>query len=212
MASPRRALVLVDIQQQYFDGPLEIHYPSITDSLAKTTAAIAAATEAGMPVVVVQHDGGEGAPVFSPGSASFALRPEIERLRTDDWKHVVKQYSSVYPGTGLAEWLRERDIDTVTLAGYMTNNCILASAAEAEVLGFTTEVLSDATGAIHLSNAAGSASATTVHQTLMALLQSNWAAVASTDEWLTATAAGTPVPASNLVESAIAGAQHAVQS
>lgn len=212
MASPRRALVLVDIQQQYFDGPLEIHSPSHTDSLAKITQAIDAANEASLPVVVVQHSAGPGAPVFNPDAAEFALHPEIERLRTDDWKHVVKQYSSVYPGTGLAEWLRERDIDTVTLAGYMTNNCILASAAEAEVLGFTTEVLSDATGAIHLSNAAGSASATTVHQTLMALLQSNWAAVASTDEWAAAAAAGSSIAASNLVESAIAGAQHAAQA
>src|SRR5699024_1894875 len=41
---------------------------------------------------------------------------------------------------------------------------------------FRTEVLADATGAIHLANAAGSADAETVHTTLMTLLNSNWAA------------------------------------
>ncbi|MDQ0674449.1 nicotinamidase-related amidase [Pseudarthrobacter siccitolerans] len=27
MSTPRRALILIDVQQQYFDGPLEIQYP-----------------------------------------------------------------------------------------------------------------------------------------------------------------------------------------
>ena len=65
---------------------------------------------------------------------------------------------------------RQHDVDTVTLAGYMTNNCVLASAVEAEFLGFSTEVLSDATGAINLANDAGFADAKTVHTTLLTLL------------------------------------------
>ncbi|MFP3693699.1 cysteine hydrolase family protein, partial [Burkholderia sp. SIMBA_048] len=81
-----------------------------------------------------------------PGTPEFELHPEIDRRRTGDWKSLVKSYGSVYAGTDLAAWLREREIDTVTLVGYMTNNCILASAVEAEFLGFNTEVLSDATG------------------------------------------------------------------
>jgi len=87
----------------------------------------------------------------------------------------------------------------------MTNNCILASAVEAEFLGFTTEVLSDATGAINLVNDAGAADARTVHTTLMALLNSNWAAVASTDEWAAALQAGRALEMSDLVSSATAG-------
>jgi nicotinamidase-related amidase len=93
----------------------------------------------------------------------------------------------------------------VTLTGYMTNNCVVASAAAAEPLGFTVEVLSDATGAIPLSNDSGSASAAQVHETLMTLLNSNWAAVALTDAWVGAVEAGTTLPRGNLVESATAG-------
>ena len=110
------------------------------------------------------------------------------------------------PGTDLAGWLREREIDTVTLVGYMTNNCILASAVEAEFLGFTTEVLSDATGAINLANDAGSADAKTVHSTLLALLNSNWAAVSTTEVWAAAVEAGEALAKSDLGSSAVAGA------
>ena len=206
MSTPRRALILVDVQQQYFGGPLEIQYPPHQESLPMIGQAIDAAAAAGVPVVAVQHSAGEGAPVFAPGTPEFELHPEIERRRTGEWKNLVKSYGSVYAGTDLAAWLREREIDTVTLVGYMTNNCILASAVEAEFLGFTTEVLSDATGAINLANDAGSADAKTVHSTLLALLNSNWAAVSTTEVWAAAVEAGEALAKSDLGSSAVAGA------
>jgi nicotinamidase-related amidase len=206
MTTPRRALVLIDVQQQYFDGLLEIQYPPHTESLPQITRAVDAAASAGIPVVAVQHSSGSGAPVFDPDSPEFELHPEMSRRATDDWKHLTKSYGSVFAGTDLAEWLRIREVDTVTLVGYMTNNCVLASAVEAEFLGVTVEVLSDATGAIHLENAAGSADARTVHETLMALLNSNWAAVTDTGSWIAAVETGAPVEGSDLGSSAAAGA------
>lgn len=207
MSTPRRALIIIDVQQQYFSGPLEIQYPPHQESLPMITKAIDAATAAGVPVAVIQHSAGEGAPVFAPGTPGFELHPEIERRKTDSWKSFVKQYGSVYAGTDLAEWLRKNDVDTVTLAGYMTNNCVLASAVEAEFLGFTTEVLSDATGAINLANDAGTADAKTVHTTLLALLNSNWAAVADTETWASALNTRQALKRSDLGSSAVAGAQ-----
>ena len=86
----------------------------------------------------------------------------------------------------------------------MVNNCVLASAAWGETIGLATEVLSDAVGAINLRNRAGKADARTVHTTLMALLHSNWAAVATADDWCRALACDEPLPRSNLVVSAMA--------
>ncbi|WP_159620016.1 isochorismatase family protein [Arthrobacter zhaoguopingii] len=212
MSTPRRALVLVDVQQQYFSGLLEIQYPPHEESLPRITAAIDAATAAGIPIAVVQHTAGEGAPVFAPGTPEFELHPEIQNRRTDTWKSVVKQYGSVYADTDLTAWLHENGVDTVTLVGYMTNNCILGSAVEAEALGFTTEVLSDATGAINLANDAGFADAETVHTTLLALLNSNWAAVGSTDAWTTALTTQKQLPAGDLGGSAAAGAARATST
>src|SRR5699024_11962059 len=103
-------------------------------------------------------------------------------------------HGSIYAGTDVAAWLQEQEVDTVTLVGYMTNNCILASAVEAERLGVNTEGLRDATGAIHLANEVGSADAQTVHTTLMALLNSNLSPVATAREWLGALAAQPPLP------------------
>ncbi|PYE17463.1 nicotinamidase-related amidase [Williamsia limnetica] len=210
MTAPRRALIVVDIQQEYFEGPLEIQYPPREESLANTVKAISVARENDVPVVVVQHQMPEGAPVFVEGSKGWSLHPDIEAGVDPASKRVHKVYGSVFAGTDVAEWLRENNIDTITIAGFMTNNCDLATAVEAEGLGFAAEILSDASGAIHLANEAGNVSAETLHSTLMVLLQSNFAAVATTSQWSDAVRGETELPKSNLVVSAMEGRSVAV--
>lgn len=205
MTAPRRALVVVDVQQEYFDGPLEIQYPPRAESLANILGAVDAAAAHEIPVIVVQHRLPDGAPIFAAGSPGWSLHPALEERVDPGWKRVQKQYASVFAGTDVAEWLRERDVDTITVVGYMTNNCDLGTAVEAEALGFAVEVLSDATGAIHLANDAGRVSAESLHTTLMVLLQSNFAAVATTSRWVDAVRAGEALPKGNLVESALDG-------
>src|SRR5699024_8715827 len=139
------------------------------------------------------------APVFAAGSATHRNHPGIVAHEGRAALRIGKQHSSVFAGTGLADWLGDKSIDTVTLVGYMTNNCVLASAADAEPLGLAVEVLSDATGAIDLVNDAGRASARQVHEVLMALLHSNWAAVSDTSAWATALQASQVLDKSDLV-------------
>jgi len=207
VTTTRRALILIDVQQEYFAGPLAIQYPPRDESILRIADAIDAATTAGVPVVVVQHSSGSGAPVFDPDTSAFELHPEVARRVQPSWKGVVKQHGSVFAGTELEAWLREQGVDTVTLVGYMTNNCVIASAAGAEELGIDVEVLSDATGAINLENAAGSVDAKTVHTTLMALLDSNFAAVATTATWTQALTDGRALPKDDLVSSATRAAE-----
>ena len=208
MTSPRRALLVVDVQQEYFDGVLQIQSPSREEALANVLAALDLATERDLPVVVVQHQLPEGAPVFAEGSASWALHPEVEQRLQPSWKRVVKDKASVFAGPAGADvvaWLTDQGVDTVTIVGYMTNNCDLATAVGAEELGLAAEVLSDASGAIHLANEAGKVSADQLHETLLVLLHSNFAAVATTEAWRAAVVAGEPLQKSDLGTSAVQG-------
>lgn len=205
MPTPRRALIVIDAQQEYFEGLLPIQYPARDQSLARIVEAMDAAERAGIPIVLVQHEAPAGYPVFAPESSTFQLHPEIAK-RADHAAHrVTKSFASVFAGTGLEAWLRDREIDTVALLGYMTNNCVIGSAAAAEPLGFTVEVLSDATGAIDIVNSAGSASAKQVHETIMAVLNSSWAAVATTSAWVEAVKSDNGLARDNLIESAARG-------
>jgi nicotinamidase-related amidase len=201
----RRALIVVDVQREYFEGPLSIRFPPVQDSLATILDAVDVAGREGVPVVVVQHQNPEGAALFAHGSPGWLLHPDLEVKVGSAVKRVVKKYASAFDHTGLADWLRQNDVNTVTLVGYMVNNCILATASAAAPLGFSAEVLSDAIGAIDLANESGSVSARDLHQTLLVLLHSNFAAVATTGVWTAAVAAGSSLPRSNLRESAMHG-------
>lgn len=205
MTEPRRALIVVDVQQEYFSGILQIQAPSRDESLARVVAALDVATEHDLPVVVVQHELPVGAPVFAQGSESWSLHPEVERRLQPTWKRATKDKGSVFAGTDVAAWLAEQQVDTVTIVGFMTNNCDLATAVGAEELGLTAEILSDASGAIHLANEVGKVSAEQLHETLLVLLHSNFAAVATTEAWTAAVASGSALPKSDLGTSATQG-------
>lgn len=205
MSTPRRALIVIDAQQEYFEGLLAIQYPARDESLGRIIEAMDAAEQAGVPVIVVQHEAPAGYPVFAPESSTFELHPEIAKRAGTAAYRFTKSFASIFAGTGLEAWLREREIDTISIVGYMTNNCVIGSAAAAEPLGFTVEVLSDATGAIDIVNSAGSAPAQQVHETLMAVLNSSWAAVATTSAWTDALQSEEALVGDNLIESAARG-------
>lgn len=70
MTAPRRALIAVDVQQEYFTGILQIQAPPRDQTLANIVAALEVAEQQELPVVVVQHELPQGAPVFAVGSDS----------------------------------------------------------------------------------------------------------------------------------------------
>ena len=205
MTTPRRALIVVDVQQEYFDGILQIQSPDREQALANIVAALDVADRENLPVVIVRHELPEDSPVFAVGSHSWTLHPEIERRVKPSWKRVTKDKSSVFAGTDVAAWLAEQGVDTITIVGFMTNNCDIATAVSAEELGLAAEILSDASGAIHLANEAGKVSADQLHQTLLVLLHSNFAAVATTAAWTEAVTAQKALATSDLGTSALQG-------
>src|SRR5690606_38481245 len=59
---------------------------------------------------------------------------------------VTKQYPSAFFGTGLADELHARGIDTVLIAGLTTSGCVRASAVDAMQHGFVPVVVREAVG------------------------------------------------------------------
>ena len=106
MSTPRRALIVIDVQNEYFTGKLGISYPDPAITLPNVGRAMDAAVAAGIPVVVVQHITPPGTPIFAEGSHGAALHPSIAERPRD---HLIsKQLASAFTGTGLADWLRSR--------------------------------------------------------------------------------------------------------
>nr|WKF57169.1 Streptothricin hydrolase [Paraburkholderia busanensis] len=199
MTTPRRALIVIDVQNEYVTGDLPIEYPDVQTSLANIGRAIDAARAADVPVVVVQHLSAPTSPLFARGSAGAELHPVVASRPHD---HLVeKSQASSFAGTDLADWLAARNIDTLTVTGYMTHNCDASTTNHAYHMGLAVEFLHDATGSVPYENSAGFASAKDIHHAFSVVLQSNFAAVASTDEWLAALKNGTALQKDNIYAS-----------
>ncbi len=125
---------------------------------------------------------------MAKGTTGADLHPTVSSRGFDH--HLLKNYPSAFAGTALEQWLRERLIDTVVIAGYMTQNCDLATVVHAIHAGFAVEFLADATGSVSYANAAGKASAEEIHRVITVVMQSRFAAVMNTKEWISVLASG----------------------
>jgi nicotinamidase-related amidase len=186
--SPRRALIVIDVQNEYVTGHLQIQYPPVADSLRQIGRAMDAAHEAGIAVIVVQHAAPLESPLFATGSPGWALHDTVAKRSHDHY--VSKQKASSFIGTDLGEWLTAHAIDTLTVIGYMTHNCDDTTVKHAADRGLNVEFLHDASGSVPYANRAGFASAEEIHRVFSVVQQSNFAAVLSTDEWLECLATG----------------------
>ena len=103
------------------------------------------------------------------GTAEAALHPALDQARIElvvrkGFHRHIDSYSAFFENdhrtpTGLAGYLRERSIDTVTLVGLATDFCVNYSAVDGARLGFRVAVREDLTRAIDLSGSVSAAHA-----------------------------------------------------
>jgi len=104
----------------------------------------------------------------------------------------------VFAGTDLAQWLAQHHIDTLSVCGYMTHNCVASTILHAAHDGLKVEYLADASGAPSYRNAAGAASAEEIHRVFSTVFHTGFAAVTTTEDWMDAVKAGRVIEADNI--------------
>ncbi len=137
----RCALLLIDYQQIYSDGPLAL--PGCA-AAGETAIALRRWAEAkGLAVIHVLHEAASPqAPLFAPGSRE--VQPLAGMQPAEGEPVVIKRLPSSFAGTNLADLLAARGIDTLLIAGLMTHNCVDATAREAFHRGLRVAVIADA--------------------------------------------------------------------
>lgn len=177
-----RALILVDIQNDYFEGGL---WPVAKMQTVANNAArlLAAARAAGDLVVHVRHQmASDQAPFFRPGSSGAEINPAVAPQGGE--AVITKDRPNSFQGTDLLERLRANGIEKVTICGAMSQMCIDATTRAAVDHGFAVTVAEDACGAKEAEFGGVKLSAEQVHAAFMAPLASSYARVVTTDEAL----------------------------
>ncbi|MEK7699002.1 MAG: cysteine hydrolase family protein [Planctomycetota bacterium] len=176
----KRALLVVDVQNEYFSGMLPITHPR--GHLTNILLAMDAAAARNIQLVVIQHTFPQpDKPFFQRGTPQWELHPEV-LARPHDLL-IEKNLPGSFTGTSLEPWLHQQGIDTVVIAGYMTHMCCDTTARQAVHRGFTVEFLSDATGTLPLKNTAGEVSAEELQRAILCAQQMLLSEVISTDAW-----------------------------
>jgi nicotinamidase-related amidase len=176
----KSALLVIDVQNDYFSDKIRVTHPR--GSMENILAAMDGAAKAGLPVITVQHSNPPEAGAFAKGSAGWQLHPEIARRKQD--LLIEKTLPGSFTGTQLESWLRERGIDTLVITGYMPQMCCDTTSRQAVHLGFNVEFLSDATGTLAITNAAGSVTAEELHRAILVTQAMRFAKVLTTAQWL----------------------------
>jgi nicotinamidase-related amidase len=124
------AVVIIDVQNAILKVP-GMTRPSETQTaldavVARITALIKHARQHAIPLLFVQHDGQSGHRL-ERGSPGWELRPEIAPAQGEPIIH--KLACDAFFETTLAAELQSRNIDTLIVAGCMTQYCIDTSGA-----------------------------------------------------------------------------------
>ena len=176
-----RALLVIDVQNEYFTGKLPVTYPA--NSLGSVLRAMDAAQAARTPVIVVQHTAPQpDSATFRRGSREWELLPEVAQRPRD--LLISKSLPGSFTGTPLEAWLREHGIDRLTISGYMTQMCCDTTARQAAHLGLNVEFLADATGTLDFRNEAGAVTAEELHRAILVTQQMRFSRVLGTADWV----------------------------
>jgi nicotinamidase-related amidase len=177
----RRALMVIDVQNEYFTGRLPVSYPK--DSLNKIIKVMDAAVKSRIPVIIIQHTAPQkDSSTFVKGSNEWELHDEIKAKKYDYL--IEKNLPGSFTNTKLESILRDNQVDTVVICGYMSQMCCDTTSRQAVHLGFSVEFLSDATGTLDISNYAGSVKAEELHKAVLVTQAMRFSKVISTDEWI----------------------------
>ena len=176
-----RALLVIDVQNEYFDGALPISYPA--GHLEQILTVMDQAAKANVPTAVIRHHQPDPeSPIFRLNSDMWQLHSEVEERPRDVL--IDKQLPGSFTNTNLDEWLKEVEADTVSVAGYMTNMCCDNTARQAFHRGYQVEFLRDATGTLNVENKAGSATAEQLQTSVLVSQQMFISDVIGTQDWV----------------------------
>jgi ureidoacrylate peracid hydrolase len=163
----KTALLVIDMQNAFVAPGAPIEVPAARAIVPAINRLAAALRRRGVPVIWVLHqnaaDGGDwhgffdvfvrpenrgrAAQALSPGSPLQELWPELQ-ARAEDLRVTKSRYSAFIGDSSLKNVLKERQRDTLLIAGTKTNVCCESTARDAMMLDYKVVLVSDCTAAL----------------------------------------------------------------
>lgn len=177
----KRAVVVVDVQNDYFPGG-KYELVGIDKAAANAARVIEAARAKSDRVIHVRHIfPSPDAPFFTPDSEGNEINPVV--APREDETVIVKNHPNSFLKTELKEILDADGIDEVVVVGAMSHMCIDATVRAASDHGYRTTVVQDACATRDLEHEGVNVPAASVHAAMMSALGFAYATITDTDAY-----------------------------
>jgi nicotinamidase-related amidase len=140
----RKALILIDIQNDYFPGG-KLPLWNADTTLSNILRAIKAAQTKTIPIIHIQHIANPQkgtAPFFNKGTDGAKIHASILKAAPDA-PIVIKEFADSFVNTTLEKTLSDLGITELLVCGMMTQNCVTHTAISKSAEKYTVCVLPD---------------------------------------------------------------------
>jgi nicotinamidase-related amidase len=177
-----QALLIIDIQNDYFENGTNPLVDSYKASV-KAGRILDRFRDEILPIIHIQHiTSSPTATFFLPDTFGAEIHENVKPL-TDE-KVIIKHFPNSFRETELLDYLKSKKITDLVVCGMMTHMCIDTTVRAAKDLGFNVTLIGDACATKDLSVGHETILARDVHYAFLAALNSYFATVVKTKEFL----------------------------
>jgi nicotinamidase-related amidase len=179
-ATTRRALLVVDIQNDYFPGG-KMELEGTEAASLRAAELIAAFRDQRLPVIFMQHVSVRpGATFFLPDTEGVKIHTNVVPAAGE--LVVQKHFPNSFRDTALLDHIRTADVQDLVITGMMTHMCIDATTRAAADLGLRCSLAHDACATRALSFGGTKVPAEHVQCSFISALSGTYATVQSAKE------------------------------
>lgn len=169
----KATLVMIDLQNEYLEGPVALH--KVDAAVSKAAALLQRARKAGTPVIHIAHVGGAGG-AFDRSAHRGQI---IDAVAPENGETVVeKRKPNALADTILRDELQKIGRKDLILAGFMTHMCVSSTARAAFDLGYSNTIVAETCSTRALPNpTGGTIEADVLHDSALAALADRFACI-----------------------------------
>ena len=170
-------LILIDMQNEYLDGP--IAGANADAAIAQAKGLLAGARAAGSPVIHVAHKGRAGS-LFDRDAKRGQIVDELAPIAGENI--VEKGLPNAFAGTPLQDQISACERNDLIICGFMTHMCVSSTARAALDLGYRVTIDADSCATRDLPDGRGGViEAATLHDVALVELSDRFAVIARGD-------------------------------
>jgi len=178
----KKALILIDFQNDYFEGG-KMEVVNSEKAALKAKNILKYFREKKLPIIHIQHiSTREGATFFIPNTEGVKINKNVKPLESE--KIIIKHVPNSFIETDLLNFLTVNNVTDIVICGMMTHMCVDATTRAGKDFGFNIQLIGDACATRNLEINGVNIKAIDVQNSFLSALNYYYSEVLTTNQFL----------------------------